>query len=86
MQILVGNTNNWQNIPGYIEIFIDVPMEELRRRDPKKIYERAFVGKIKNVYGVNLKVNYPKESDAHLIWSPEKNVESMINELLGKVF
>ena len=51
---LFNEVHQWnrQNIPGYIEIFIDVPMEELRRRDPKKIYERAFDGEIKNVYGL----------------------------------
>ena len=61
-------------------------MEELRRRDPKKIYERAFDGKIKNVYGVDLQAEYPKNPDVHLIWSPEKNVESMMDELLDKAF
>jgi len=85
---LFNEVHQWnrQNIPGYIEIFIDVPMEELRRRDPKKIYERALDGKIKNVYGVDLQADYPKNPDVHLIWSPENNVESMMDELLDKAF
>ena len=61
-------------------------MEELRRRDQKKIYERAFEGKIKNVYGVDLQAYYPKNPDVHLIWSPEKDIEYMMDELLDKVF
>ena len=85
---LFNEVHQWnrQNIPGYIEIFIEVPMEELRRRDPKQIYKKAFDGKLKNVYGVDLQADYPKNPDVHLIWSPEKNVESMMDELLDKAF
>ena len=73
---------NRQNIPGYIEVFIDVPIEELRRRDPKNLYKKAMEGKIKNVYGVDLKAEFPKNPDIHLLWSPGKNVENMMDELL----
>ena len=36
---LLKEVHQWnrQNIPGYVEVFIDVPMKELRKRDPKKI-------------------------------------------------
>ena len=57
-------------------------MEELIKRDPKNLYEKAMEGKIKNVYGVDLKAEYPKNPDIHLLWSPEKNVENMMDELL----
>ena len=85
---LFNEVHQWnrQNIPGYIEVFIDVPLEELRRRDPKQIYKKAFGGKLKNVYGVDLPADYPKNPDIHLIWTPEKTVESMMNELLDKAF
>ena len=76
---------NRQNISGYIEVFIDVPIEELRRRDPKNLYEKAMEGKIKNVYGVDLKAEYPKNPDIHLLWSPGKNVENMMDELLREI-
>ena len=81
---LFNEVHQWnrQNIPGYIEIFIDVSMEELIKRDPKNLYEKAMEGKIKNVYGVDLKAEYPKNPDIHLLWSPGKNVENMMDELL----
>ncbi len=66
---------NRQNISGYIEVFIDVPIEELRRRDPKNLYQKAMEGKITNIYGVDLKAEYPKNPDIHLRWSPGKNVD-----------
>mgnify|MGYP003686150581 FL=1 len=81
---LFNEVQHWnrQNISGYIEVFIDVPIEELRRRDPKNLYEKAMEGKIKNVYGVDLEAEYPKNPDIHLLWSPRKNVENMMDELL----
>ena len=84
---LFNDVHQWnrQNIPGYIEIFIDVSMEELIKRDPKNLYEKAMEGKIKNVYGVDLKAEYPKNPDIHLLWSPGKNVENMMDELLRRI-
>lgn len=84
---LFNEVHQWnrKNIPGYVEVFIDVPMKELRKRDPKKIYKRAFDGKLKNVYGVDIDVDFPKDPDVHLIWSAEKNVEIMMKEFLGKI-
>ena len=60
-------------------------MEELRKRDKKQIYKKAMAGKIKNVYGVDLQADYPKNPDVHLFWSPEKSVENMIDELLRNI-
>ena len=81
---LFNEVQHWnrQNISGYIEVFIDVPIEELRRRDPKNLYEKAMEGKIKNVYGIDLEAEYPKNPDIHLLWSPGENIENMMDELL----
>ena len=46
---------NRKNIDNYIEIFLDIPLTELEKRDPKGIYRDAREGKIKNVYGFDLK-------------------------------
>ena len=77
---------NRQNISGYIEVFIDVPIEELRRRDQKQIYKNAMAGQIKNVYGVDLYAEYPKNPDVHLLRSPGKSVENTLDDLLNKIF
>jgi len=56
---------NWcrKNVKNYFEIFIDTPMEILRKRDYKKLYKNAFSGKIKNVVGVDIKFIKPKKPD-----------------------
>jgi len=38
---------NRSNIPNYVEIFIDTPLDELKKRDPKKLYRDVELGKIK---------------------------------------
>jgi bifunctional enzyme CysN/CysC len=37
----------------FIEIFVDTPLEECKRRDPKGLYARAAEGKIKNFTGID---------------------------------
>jgi adenylylsulfate kinase len=76
---------NRENISNYIEIFIDTPLEELKRRDPKNLYRDFDSGKIKNMAGLNIKVDYPLKPDVHLKWSNEKDVNIMFNELLNKL-
>ena len=55
-----------KNVKNYFEIFIDTPMEILRKRDYKKLYRNSLNGKIKNVVGVDLKFYPPKSSDIFL--------------------
>ena len=45
------------------EIFIDTPIDILKKRDYKKLYKKAFSGKIKNVVGVDIKFIKPKKPD-----------------------
>ena len=60
-------------------------MEELLKRDPKKIYEKALKGELKNVYGVDLKADYPKNPDIHLVWTKNKSIKNMIDDLLNQI-
>ncbi|MDX9873945.1 MAG: adenylyl-sulfate kinase [Spongiibacteraceae bacterium] len=37
----------------FIEVFVDVPLEEAERRDPKGLYKKARAGEIKNFTGID---------------------------------
>lgn len=50
---------NREHIPGYIEIFIDVPLTELMQRDPKQIYAKAQQGNMRHVVGFDIAADYP---------------------------
>ena len=47
----------------FIEIFIDTPIEECIRRDPKGLYSRARAGKIKNFTGIDSPYEVPEHPE-----------------------
>ena len=57
---------NRRNIKNYVEVFLDVPMKELIRRDKKKLYIKALSGELKDVVGVDIKAEYPKTPDVKI--------------------
>ncbi len=64
-----------KNVKNYFEIFIDTPIDILKKRDYKKLYKKAFSGKIKNVVGVDIKFIKPKKPD--LIIDNSKSKKSL---------
>lgn len=55
--------DNRTRFSRYFEIFMDAPMETLRRRDVKGLYAATDAGKIPNVVGVHIPFEPPSESD-----------------------
>jgi len=84
---LFKEVNKWnrENITNYIEIFIDTPLSELKKRDPKKLYRDVELGVIKNVAGIDLKIDIPSNPDIHLKWSEKSTIDSMFNELVKSI-
>ena len=79
--------NKWnrENITNYIEIFIDTPLSELKKRDPKNIFRDFELGLINNVAGIDLKIDIPYDSDIYLKWSEKSTIDSMFNELVKSI-
>ncbi|MGV4792990.1 sulfate adenylyltransferase subunit CysN [Rhizobium sp. F40D2] len=50
----------------FLEVFIDTPIEECARRDPKGLYKKARAGEIKNFTGINSPYEPPAEPDIHV--------------------
>ena len=76
-------TQNRKGIKNYFEIFLDVPISELEKRDPKGIYKRFRNGEAHNVSGLDLKVEVPKNPDFHYKWS---EAHLSIDELAEQVW
>ena len=76
---------NRKNIRGYFEVFLDVPVDELRRRDPKQIYKKFDDGQIHNVAGLDFSIDPPIAPDVHFVF--DRNVTSEMNAhaLLGNL-
>ncbi|WP_077965348.1 sulfate adenylyltransferase subunit CysN [Ensifer adhaerens] len=53
--------------PGeFIEIFVDTPIEECARRDPKGLYKKALAGEISNFTGISSPYERPETPEIHL--------------------
>jgi bifunctional enzyme CysN/CysC len=50
----------------FLEIFVDTPVEECRRRDPKGLYARADAGQIRNFTGVDAPYEEPLDPEMRL--------------------
>jgi bifunctional enzyme CysN/CysC len=50
----------------FIEVFVDTPIDECMRRDPKGLYAKAQAGKIKNFTGVDAPYEAPSEPEIRL--------------------
>jgi adenylylsulfate kinase len=75
---------NRANLPGYFEVYLKVPVEELRRRDPKGIYRRFDAGELTHVAGLDLPVDEPEAADLVMEFEPECPVAVMAEELLNR--
>ena len=72
---------NRKNIPGYFEVYLRAPLDELRRRDPKGIYRRYEAGELKNVAGLDLDVDEPDCPDLLLDFTPPRTARAMAEEV-----
>jgi adenylyl-sulfate kinase len=64
----------------FVEVFVDCPLDELIRRDPKGLYARALRGELPNFTGVCDPYEQPLAPDVHV----KTNTES-VNESLSRV-
>ncbi len=57
---------NRENLPGYLEVFLDVPEELRRRRDPKGLYAAEKAGGTAGMAGSRLPVEVPRNPHIRL--------------------
>jgi adenylylsulfate kinase-like enzyme len=73
---------NRQHLPGYVEVLLDVPLAELRRRDPKGIYRRFDAGELQDVAGLDLAVDLPTAPHVHLLHDPARPVSALVDAVI----
>ena len=52
-----------QDRVAFIEVFVDTPIEECARRDPKRLHARALAGELRNLTGVGAPYEAPSDPD-----------------------
>jgi len=66
----------------FIEVFVDCPLEECERRDPKKLYEKARRGEIKDFTGIDSPYEAP-EAPELTIQTGSLSVEEAVETILS---
>ena len=64
------------HLSDFIEVFLDVPREELFRRDSAGLYSRYQNGEVRNVGGLDLIVDTPK-ADLHIKYNPKNSAKDI---------
>ena len=50
----------------FFEVFVDTPLEECERRDPKGMYKKARAGQIKDFTGIDSPFEVPTNAEIHI--------------------
>lgn len=80
---LARETHEKDGLP-FIEVFVDVPLDEAEKRDPKGLYKKARAGEIKNFTGIDDPYEAPENAEIHLRTDQltlEQEVEVLLKEL-----
>ena len=71
----------------FLEVFVDTPIDECERRDPKGLYSKAKSGKIKNFTGVDAPYEAPTAPEIHLETvgrQPEQLADEVVKNLVRR--
>ncbi|KAI4193459.1 MAG: hypothetical protein LQ350_008301 [Teloschistes chrysophthalmus] len=66
----------------FVEVWIDLPLEEAERRDPKGLYKKARSGEIKEFTGVSAPYESPEGAEVR-VRSGEVGVKEAVIKILG---
>ena len=80
---LFREVHDWNryNLPGYFEVYLKVPINELRRRDPKGIYRRHDAGELSFVAGLDMPIDEPEAADYMVEFTSDLAVTELAKEL-----
>ena len=82
MALIKDVQRSYKKIKNNTDVFLDVPINELKKRDPKKLYKKYFAGKIKNMAGLDLKYDIPKKPSLFIKWNKSYTKNKIIKKIL----
>ena len=65
----------------FVEVFVDAPIEECERRDPKGLYAKARSGALPNFTGIDSPYEPPESPEVHVVTTgrtPEEGAEQVV--------
>ena len=82
MALITKVQNKYRKINNTKDVFLDVPLNELVKRDPKKLYEKYFEKKVRNMVGLDLKYDIPKSPSLFIKWNRNLNKIKIVKKIL----
>ena len=74
---LHADTKNTDSPLPFIEVFVDISVEDAEKRDPKGLYKKARAGEIKEFTGISAPYEAPENAEVH-IHSEKTSVEEAV--------
>lgn len=77
---------NREQLPNYLEVWVQVSLEVLRQRDARGLYSRAARGEASDVVGVHVEYDEPKQ--AHLVLrndQGEAGLEDLVRQVVARI-
>ncbi|KAF2862662.1 adenylyl-sulfate kinase [Piedraia hortae CBS 480.64] len=78
---LHADTTNTDSSLEFVEVFVDIPVEEAEKRDPKGLYKKARAGQIAEFTGISAPYEAPENPDIH-IHSEKTSVEDAVKTIM----
>jgi cytidine diphosphoramidate kinase len=76
---------NRENFPRYLEVYLRVPLEELKRRDSKGLYADALAARATDVVGVHVAAEEPQSPDLLLDYQAERGPDGVVTVIFDKI-
>ncbi|QJT16983.1 adenylyl-sulfate kinase [Aeromonas sp. 1805] len=76
---------NRDNILGYYEVYLDVPLSVLSSRNQKGLYKDYAAGYIDNICGLDIQSEFPQHPDLKIEYSEEINAEENAENIYEKL-
>lgn len=73
---------NRENMENYKEVYLEVPIEVLIRRDQKGLYTSVQKGSVKDVVGMDLKLEFPKHPDVRIVNDGSLTPDEVVAKIL----
>ena len=83
-QYIMFENNQRRSVHSIFEIYVDTPLEECGRLDPKGLYAKTCIESIKNFTGFEAPYEHPENSEIHLKTvgeTPEQSSERVVMRL-----
>ena len=85
MALIKSVQTEYKKIRNSKDVFLDVPLKELIKRDPKGLYKSFFQKKIKNMVGLDITYDKPLKPTLIIKWN--KNLTAFkISKKILKLF